>query len=655
MAASSGSSEVAKLQQHLDLLRDQYVKLQQKHAELEQKYTRAIAASGNAGSDHFVSRLLKVVSDLFDKPLYSDLTIMLSDRTLCGHKFILVARSRHWSTNDETLSSTSQLDLSNMTPFVAVGLVRWVYTDVMVLPTDQDAVIELLAASNRYQLTPLKEKCEQSLISTVNVRNCIKLYQTSEEHAAESLKTYCLQIISSHWNNLNTRDFADLSAPLLYDMFKARTEYPLHLAIQHLREDVVFLFLIEYNSQLPHRLNECDNEGNIPLNLALLNRHDGIATTLVSHKCDLDSVDAEGNSLLHLAILRGDSFAALFLIKNGCNTTLSRHSTHETPLHLVSSYNPSRALANVSTASVSKAPWPSDSMVHIASQLLEFKADPNARDCDGCTALHRAIQCGNAEVFNVLLSNDSLDLDLCNNAGDSALWLALSKLDSAYFTSDDITQYNNSFPAKLITRGANPDALDSRTGNILLHRAALESNEAAAIFLVHRGAQLNPKNGEGEAPIHIAARNGLHSLVEVLLQHGADPNQQTSLRAPPSPVSPVPSAAAAATPLAAVPEPFRKRSESPRSLPPSSLPHPPHSSSSSHPSSNTTPSPHSPFSSSQQPAFGVGGGVGGGMMDFDLTSSSAMSSAALGALSALSATSQALSGLQVNYSHFAFT
>ena len=34
-------------------------------------------------------------------------------------------------------------------------------------------------------------------------------------------------------------------------------------------------------------------------------------------------------------------------------------------------------------------------------------------------------------------------------------------------------------------------------------------------------------------------------------------------------------------------------------------------------------------------------------MDFDLTSSSAMSSAALGALSALSATSQALSGMQV--------
>ena len=42
-------------------------------------------------------------------------------------------------------------------------------------------------------------RCEQALISVVAVRNCIKLYQTSEEHSAENLKNYCLQIISSHW------------------------------------------------------------------------------------------------------------------------------------------------------------------------------------------------------------------------------------------------------------------------------------------------------------------------------------------------------------------------------------------------------------------------------------------------------------------------
>lgn len=65
-----------------------------------------------------------------------------------------------------------------------------------------------------------------------------------------------------------------------------------------------------------------------------------------------------------------------------------------------------QALTTVSTASVSSAPWPSETMEQIASQLLQFKADPNTQDCDGCTALHRAVKCGNAGVFNVLLSND---------------------------------------------------------------------------------------------------------------------------------------------------------------------------------------------------------------------------------------------------------
>ena len=70
---------------------------------------------------------------------------------------MLAARSRHW-TQDETLTSTNELDLSHMTPFVAGTLVRWVYADSVILPSDQTAMIELLAAANKYHLTQLKEK-----------------------------------------------------------------------------------------------------------------------------------------------------------------------------------------------------------------------------------------------------------------------------------------------------------------------------------------------------------------------------------------------------------------------------------------------------------------------------------------------------------------
>lgn len=113
------------------------------------------------------------------------------------------------------------------------------------------------------------------------------------------------------------------------------------------------------------------------------------------------------------------------------------------------------------------------------------------------------------------LSHFSLNLELRTHNHETALWLALMQLDSDYLSSEDITEYEHTFANRLIQRGANPDAIEPRTGNSLLHKAALLSNEAAAVFLVHHGAVPNGKNSEGEAPIHIAAKNGLDHLVKV--------------------------------------------------------------------------------------------------------------------------------------------
>ena len=65
-------AEAEKLQRHLDLLRQEYVKLQNRLAELEQKYNVATAANSGGGREegNFVSRLLATVADLFDKELY---------------------------------------------------------------------------------------------------------------------------------------------------------------------------------------------------------------------------------------------------------------------------------------------------------------------------------------------------------------------------------------------------------------------------------------------------------------------------------------------------------------------------------------------------------------------------------------------------------
>ena len=128
-----------------------------------------------------------------------------------------------------------------------------------------------------------------------------------------------------------------------------------------------------------------------------------------------------------------------------------------------------------------------------------------------------------SSFLSPFLSSSSINLELRTNAGSTALWLALTQLNSMRGESDR-------YAARLIERGANPNAIDSITGNSLLHQAALESNERAAIFLVCHSADVDHVNHQGESPMHVAAAVGLHNLVQVLLQYGADPNLQTNLK-----------------------------------------------------------------------------------------------------------------------------
>ena len=63
---------MAKVKQNLDLLREQYVRLQARYNELEQKHNKLLASSGGEGGnvDGYVSRLIAMSNNLYDKPLY---------------------------------------------------------------------------------------------------------------------------------------------------------------------------------------------------------------------------------------------------------------------------------------------------------------------------------------------------------------------------------------------------------------------------------------------------------------------------------------------------------------------------------------------------------------------------------------------------------
>lgn len=88
----------------------------------------------------------------------------------------------------------------------------------------------------------------------------------------------------------------------------------------------------------------------------------------------------------------------------------------------------------------------------------------------------------------------------------------------------------------MLSRGADPLAQDCK-GATALHRACLAHQEAVVQLLLDRphtitaliqadsaglGTLVNLADNEGRTPLHLAARNGLVSATQLLIQNGAD-------------------------------------------------------------------------------------------------------------------------------------
>jgi ankyrin repeat protein len=114
--------------------------------------------------------------------------------------------------------------------------------------------------------------------------------------------------------------------------------------------------------------------------------------------------------------------------------------------------------------------------------LIAKKADVNAPQTDGATALHWAVQRDDAEMTEILL-----------RAGANA-------------------------------------KVKNRIGISPLYMAALYGNPAIIEQLVKAGADVQEKGGSGETTLMLAARNGNPQAIKILLAAGADVNARETVR-----------------------------------------------------------------------------------------------------------------------------
>lgn len=141
--------------------------------------------------------------------------------------------------------------------------------------------------------------------------------------------------------------------------------------------------------------------------------------------------------------------------------------------------------------------------------LMRQRADVNAAQPDGTTALHWAVLWNNEEAVNLLLRAGA-DAKARNRYGATPL-------------SEAVTSGSAAMVEALLKAGADPRTLTTEEGETVLMTAARAGNVDVVKVLLDRGADVNAlEKYKGQTALMWAAAERHPAVVKLLLDHGAD-------------------------------------------------------------------------------------------------------------------------------------
>ncbi|MDR0411720.1 MAG: ankyrin repeat domain-containing protein, partial [Treponema sp.] len=320
---------------------------------------------------------------------------------------------------------------------------------------------------------------------------------TALHEAAMSGNMNALRILIENGADINAQD--------------AKGNSVMHIAIPFASHQAILSLLLESGANPNLR----DEHGESPLHIVIkLNRVPDTLQTLLNGKADVSIRNIEGKTPLFLAIEEGkgtyislllEARADIFAADNSGLTPFEKVLTEKSPLLPLL----------ITTETVLQSDGMGNTILHIAvknhadtgtiSSILEKGAFIDARNKEGDTSLHIAVQQDDERTGSILLSRGA-DIFAANASGNSPLY-------TAFFSPDHrVRQW-------LLTK----DTLTAQDGlgNTALHYAAQWKLDRYIPLMVEIGSNIDAQNATGETPLFTAVRYNLPSTVRTLTTSGA--------------------------------------------------------------------------------------------------------------------------------------
>lgn len=293
-------------------------------------------------------------------------------------------------------------------------------------------------------------------------------------------------------------------------------ETPMHMCARSGNEGVLLAMVNKIGpGSVQIVQNKKSNNGWSPLLEACARGHVGVSRILLQHHARIDVFDDCGRTALHLAAANGHMELTKLLLKYKAFVN-SKAKNGEAPLHLAAQYGHPRVvtmLVQEHGASLEAITLDNQTALHFAAKygqlvvaqtLLALGANPNAKDDKGQTPLHLAAENDFPDVVKLFLKmkqNNHAVLTAVDNSGFTCAHIAAMKGSLAVVKELMMID-------KAMVIQAKTKTLEATT----LHMAASGGHAKIVKILLENGANPEDENANGMTPLCLAAWNG-HSCI----------------------------------------------------------------------------------------------------------------------------------------------